>query len=97
MTSTEEVLILRVAREALRNVASHAHATHVVVGLTERRGRLVLTVVDNGSGFEPTRAKDGHFGLRLIHDVIHEAGGDLTIESTSNEGTTVTVELEMAN
>ena len=58
----------------------------------------MLTVVDNGSGFEPSsHAKDGHFGLRLIHDVIHEAGGDLTIESTSNEGTTVTVELEMAH
>ncbi len=98
MSSTEEVLILRVAREALRNVASHAHASQVVVRLTERRGRLVLTVVDNGSGFEPSsHAKDGHFGLRLIHDVIHEAGGDLTIESTSNEGTTVTVELEMAH
>ena len=97
MSSTEEVLILRVAREALRNVASHAHASQVVIRLSERRGRLVLTVVDNGSGFEPAKTKDGHFGLRLIHDVIHEAGGDLTIESTSNEGTTVTVELELTH
>ncbi len=97
LSSTEEVLILRVAREALRNIASHANASEVVVRLTERKGRLVLTVNDNGSGFEPARPKEGHFGLRLIHDVIHEAGGDLTIESTSNEGTTVTVELELAH
>ena len=97
LSSTEEVLILRVAREALRNIASHAHATQVNVRLTERKGRLVLTVGDNGLGFEPSQPKEGHFGLRLIHDVIHEAGGDLTIESTSNDGTTVTVELEMAH
>lgn len=98
MSKTEEVLILRVAREALRNIASHAHASHVVIQLTERRGRLVLTVGDDGTGFEPSsQPKDGHFGLRLIHDVIHEAGGDLTIESTSDDGTTVTVELEMAH
>lgn len=90
----EEMLILRVAREALRNIASHANATQVVIELTADRGRHVFKVHDNGSGFEISASKDGHFGLRLIHDVIHEAGGDLAIESASDHGTTVTVELE---
>jgi signal transduction histidine kinase len=96
LTPTEELLILRVAREALRNVAAHAGASEVVVRLVDRRGRLVLTVSDNGSGFEPSQSEDGHIGLRLIHDVIQDAGGELTIESAIDDGTTLTVELEVA-
>ncbi len=96
LTPTEELLILRVAREALRNVAAHAHATEVVVRLVERRGRLVLCVSDNGSGFEPSECEVGHIGLRLIHDVIHDAGGEMTIESAPADGTTLTVELVAA-
>jgi two-component system NarL family sensor kinase len=97
LTSTEELLILRVAREALRNVAAHAHATEVVVGLAERRGRLVLAISDNGSGFEPSKSEVGHIGLNLIHDVIRDAGGELTIESAPADGTTLTLELELAH
>jgi signal transduction histidine kinase len=96
LSPTEELLILRVAREALRNVAAHAHATKVVVRLVERRGRLVLTVTDNGSGFEPSKSEVGHIGLRLIHDVIHDAGGQLIIRSAPADGTTLTVELVAA-
>ena len=96
LTHMEELLILRAAREALRNVASHARATEVVVRLVERRGRYVLAVSDNGSGFEPSKSEDGHIGLRLIHDVIKDAGGELTIESDPNHGTTVMVALEVA-
>jgi signal transduction histidine kinase len=96
LSPTEELLILRVAREALRNVAAHAHATKVVVRLVERRGRLVLSVTDNGSGFEPSKSEVGHIGLRLIHDVIHDAGGQLIIRSAPADGTTLTVELVAA-
>lgn len=97
LTPTEELLILRVAREALRNVAAHSGATRVDVRLVERRGRLVLAVSDNGSGFEPSKTEVGHIGLRLIHDVIHDAGGELTIESMPNDGTKLTVELGVAH
>jgi two-component system, NarL family, sensor kinase len=97
LTPTEELLILRVAREALRNVAAHAHATRVAIRLVERRGRLVLEISDNGSGFEPSKTEVGHIGLRLMHDVIHDAGGELTIESMPSDGTKLTVELEVAH
>jgi len=95
LTATEALLVLRVTREALRNVAAHAHATEAEVRLIEWRGRLVLTIRDNGSGFEPSSKKVGHIGLRLLHDVIRDAGGELTIESTPAEGTTLRVELKM--
>jgi signal transduction histidine kinase len=96
LTATEELLVLRVAREALRNVAAHANATEVAIRLTERRSRLRLTIHDNGCGFEPSARKEGHIGLRLIHDVIRDAGGEMTIESAPTDGTTLQVELEMA-
>jgi len=93
----EELLVLRVAREALRNVAAHAHASEVVVRLAERKGRIVCSVSDDGSGFDPSSREDGHIGLRLIHDIIRDAGGQLNIESTPADGTTLSFELELAH
>lgn len=94
LTAMEELLVLRVTREALRNVASHAGASEVTIRLVEQRGRLVLTIRDDGCGFEPTERKEGHVGLRLLSDAVHDADGALSIESSPGAGTLLRVELE---
>jgi two-component system NarL family sensor kinase len=87
-------LVYRVAREALRNVAEHAQATHVAVRVTPER----LTVADDGRGFDAAergrRREQGHVGLALLEDLASEAGGTLTVSSESGAGTTVVLELE---
>jgi two-component system, NarL family, sensor kinase len=86
-----EALFFRVAQEALRNVNKHAHARHVAV----RVHRASLVVEDDGWGFDPTTPQsDGHFGLRILEDLVREGGGTLEIDSEPGRGARVTVEVE---
>lgn len=92
-----EALVFRAAREALRNVASHAHATRVGVRVTSDDGHVVLEVVDDGVGFSPHRPSEaranGHIGLDLLHDLAHDAGGTVDVSSSPGGGTRVRVEV----
>ena len=84
-----EAVVYRVAREALQNVAKHAQADVVVVSFEPDGDAAVLTVRDDGRGFDPADVPPGHVGLRLLADLVEEHGSDLTVESAPGEGTTV--------
>jgi signal transduction histidine kinase len=77
--------------EALQNVAKHCRAgAGVEVRLrNEGDGSLRFEVADDGQGFDPARALDAH-GLNGMRDRIAEIGGELTICSSPQAGTTVT-------
>ncbi|KAB2965691.1 MAG: GAF domain-containing protein [Thermoanaerobaculia bacterium] len=93
-----ETALYRVAQEAMTNVARHARATRVDV-LVERRGDRVLVMVeDDGVGFETGRVLRGdHFGLLGMRERAEALGGILTVESTPGSGTTVVVEVPIAD
>jgi len=59
----QELVIFRVAQEALHNVEHHAHASRVVVRLACDHDRLCLEVVDDGCGFDPANVRQGSLGL----------------------------------
>jgi two-component system, NarL family, sensor histidine kinase DegS len=59
----QELVIFRVAQEALHNVEHHAHASRVVVRLACEHGPLSLEVVDDGCGFDPANVRQGSLGL----------------------------------
>jgi two-component system NarL family sensor kinase len=64
------------------------------VRLASLNRRTVLTVVDDGQGFDPTAEPPaGHFGLRLIRDLVAEAGGTLLVDSGIGRGTRVELNL----
>lgn len=84
--------LTQIVREALSNVARHAHATQVHVKVREVENNLILTVRDNGMGFDPDRMKDPEsYGLRNMQQRASRLGGKLIIESEIGEGTTLTV------
>jgi signal transduction histidine kinase len=87
----------RITQEALRNVAAHAGAHHVQVAVSRADGQVDLEIADDGVGFSAEvrrqRVEEGHLGLRLIHDLARESGGELEIESTPNTGTTLRARL----
>jgi signal transduction histidine kinase len=93
VVSTEiEQLVFRAAQEAIRNVAAHAEATHVTVGVSCEHGSVTLRVVDDGRGFdadEPPGRPEGHFGLLMLSDLARSAGGELRVTSRIGAGTTV--------
>jgi signal transduction histidine kinase len=80
--------IFRVLQEALTNVARHAQASHVMVGLQAAPGQLQLTVRDNGRGFEwPGSGRRSSLGLAGMQERVTGFGGRLEIESAPNQGT----------
>lgn len=96
LDETTATLVYRVTRECLHNAEKHANPQNVDVRL-EAGGAgtsTVLTVVDDGRGFEPTaEAPAGHFGLRLIRDTVTEAGGTLLVDSLVGRGTRIELSL----
>jgi two-component system sensor histidine kinase UhpB len=90
-----ESACFRVVQEALTNVQRHAAARNVWVSLREEHAALVLTVRDDGRGFEParTRARAGaasFAGLAGMEERVALAGGAFALDSRPLRGTTVT-------
>jgi signal transduction histidine kinase len=89
-----EGLLFRVAQEALRNAAAHSHGARVCVSAGADGARYWLSVSDDGDGFDPTGpGPAGHIGLRVVRDLVGDAGGRLSIESIPGQGTIVRAEL----
>jgi len=94
LDDTTASLIYRVARESMHNAAKHAQPRNVDVRLARRETHTVLTVIDDGVGFETTaEPAAGHFGLKLVRDTVAEAGGTLLVDSLIGRGTRVELSL----
>lgn len=92
-----EQCVYRVAQEALENVARHAMAQRVRVDLAVEGRRVVLTVTDDGRGFDVAAAQaEDHLGLRGMRERAELVGGALEVTSTAGEGVTVRLTVEDA-
>ena len=90
LSARTQEAVYRAIREALSNIRRHARASHAVVQLENGDpGTVVLTVTDDGDGFDPAAVEAGHVGLRLLADLAHSLGGTLTLTSSPGAGTTV--------
>jgi len=85
----QQLVVYRVAQEALANVARHALATEVEVDLVARGSGVDLAVRDNGVGFNGNRRRSGGLGLNGMAERARLVGGNLSVESIPGEGTTV--------
>jgi PAS domain S-box-containing protein len=77
-----------IAQEALNNAVRHAEATEITVRVQAEDEHLLLTVTDNGKGFEPARPSFG-LGLASIRERTGDIEGEVEITSVSGQGTTV--------
>jgi len=75
-----ETAVYRLVQEALTNVAKHAHASRVRVGLRASPGHVHIEVQDDGVGFDPEAMTPG-FGLVGIRERVYLAGGRLELDS----------------
>ncbi len=100
-----DVALFRIVQELLTNVMRHAKATRVRVSLTQETedsgtdSHLLLTVSDNGIGFDPDEAgrKPDRFGLRGVRERAQHLGGELRLARGEDGGALVTVRIPECN
>lgn len=91
-----ETIFFRIAQEAIQNIARHSKATHVHIQLNRDDEQVVMKIIDNGQGIELEMINEsreaGHgLGLEGMRERAALAGGTVTINSTSGQGTAVSV------
>lgn len=93
LTLDQRQIVHRVVQEATRNVVRHADARRVVIAVRQSGADLTVSVRDDGCGFEigpdgPPRPR-GHFGMKMLRDLVEAAGGSTVIRSAPGAGTVV--------
>jgi len=97
-TPEKELAIYRIAQEALTNIIRHAKAKNVFVSLVEKDGKLLLSVEDDGVGFDQDKVmifskKRGPLGLLFMRERAEQLDGEFTLESQVGKGTHLLVEI----
>ena len=96
-----EVCVYRVVQEALTNVSRHAHASACRVFVQRVASSIIVTVEDDGIGWQVPMSdqrmlRDG-LGLVGIRERVEDLGGRFRIEGKSGKGTRLTIELPLAH
>ncbi len=86
--------IYRVVQETLNNVSRHSGARSALVSVQQTEGSIVLTVKDDGSGFEPDKTRG--LGLLGMEERVKQLGGRLEIQSQPGHGTLLRATLPLA-
>lgn len=89
LSHNTEIVLLRAAQEALANTGRHASARSVQVTLSFEEAQTVLTVRDDGVGFDPEEAEG--FGLAQLRSRAAQIGGRSDVTSSPGAGTEVRV------
>jgi two-component system sensor kinase FixL len=83
--------LFRLAQEAVSNAIKHGRAKRILIRLKEERGRMILSIIDNGSGFPAHILKSKGMGLRIMQSRAGMIGGTLAFERNAGGGASVTV------
>ena len=89
-----EIQVFRIVQELLTNILKHADASEATIQFSEDDNVLNVMVEDNGKGFDFKQTKLG-FGLTNIDKRMENINGDLVIDSTENNGTTIILNIPL--
>ncbi len=89
--------LFRIAQEAVSNAIKHGKAAHITIQLEERRGKAVLAVTDDGTGFADVMPKAKGMGLRIMQSRAGMIGGTLVTQNRPAGGATVICSVALAN
>jgi PAS domain S-box-containing protein len=96
LTNEVALAVYRIAQEALHNIVKHSRARNSTVRLEADRDDIVLSVIDDGLGFDPLadRAMTG-VGLISMRERVGQVDGQMTLTSKPNEGTRIEVRVPL--
>ncbi|MEY2466858.1 MAG: two-component system, LuxR family, sensor kinase FixL [Verrucomicrobiota bacterium] len=86
---TTATQLFRIAQEAVSNAVRHGKATRIIIQLKEQRGKIIVTVSDNGTGFPKIIPKQKGMGLRIMESRAVMIGGTLVLEKNRDGGVKV--------
>ena len=87
--------IYRIVQEALNNISRHSRADTAKIVARQEENRIVLTIQDNGKGFDVRKEKG--LGLLGIAERVTQLGGDLEVLSEEGRGTLISVVLPLSS
>ncbi|MCK9201574.1 MAG: PAS domain S-box protein [Gallionella sp.] len=93
LDESKSLALFRIVQEALNNIAKHAQADKVGIALSKDATGYVLSVRDNGTGFDTSKKKKGSFGLVGMRERALMHGGTVFIESRAGTGTEIVVRI----
>lgn len=98
LTPEEELILFRIAQEALNNLRRHSGASEALIQIRFKPDMLRLTIEDNGIGFDMPRRLDdlvstGKLGLLGMQERARMLGGNLKVQAAIDEGTTIIVDV----
>jgi len=94
--STKEILI-RTLAESLTNIAHHAQAQTVEVNVEIKDKGLLLTIKDDGIGFDASSIPSGHYGILGIKERVRLVNGTFDIQSGNGKGTILKIEMPLSH
>lgn len=89
LDETTQLAVYRLAQECLANIEKYAYARDVWIDLLNWEARIVMTVRDNGIGFDTTRVQESHHDLFGMRERLEACGGELCVFSMPGKGTQV--------
>jgi signal transduction histidine kinase len=89
------ITLYRLLQEALNNIAKHANATQAWVDLSIEDEYIVLTIQDNGRGFDTAITQSNGMGLSSMNERVTIAGGTFKISSASEHGTILSAQFPL--
>ncbi|MFY7827421.1 MAG: ATP-binding protein [Flectobacillus sp.] len=90
----KSLMIYRIVQELLANALKYAEASEVIIQISFQKKHIHLTVEDNGKGFDTNIAEHSMRGWRNIRSRLDYLQGTLSIESDSQFGTAINIEVE---
>ncbi|HVE61595.1 MAG TPA: PAS domain-containing protein, partial [Chitinophagaceae bacterium] len=85
LSENQKLMVFRIIQEALNNSVKHAKATTFLLTLAKNNERAIVTMQDNGNGFEPAKVRKGS-GLKNIQNRVYLSNGTVSLESAPGKG-----------
>lgn len=98
LSPTVELMLYRISQELLNNAIRHARARHITVQLVAHNGDILLTVLDDGIGFDfdaVTENKQSGLGLRNIESRLSVVNGHVTFDVAPGRGSNIHIQVPL--
>jgi len=92
LSNKNKIHMYRIIQESIHNIYKHANATLIKIGIQLKNNVILLTIIDDGAGFDVDKAKSG-IGLKNINSRVTEINGEISIHSNKGQGTTVQIQV----